>query len=298
MDFVCVIFCVCGDVIDIFLVEFDFEVICVELFDDEVESFLVFDLFIGEVICKLLCFIFYFKSYYVILCEMLLEVVDQIKVEFKECLDYLCNNNKLVEVQCLEQCICFDLEMIFELGYCNGIENYLCYFFGWVFGELLLMFYDYLLVNLLLVIDELYVSVLQVGVMFKGDCLCKEILVEYGFCLFLVLDNWLLCFEEWEVVSLQIIFVFVILGFYEVEYVGWVIEQVVCFIGLVDLEIEVCLVMIQVDDLFLQICQCVVKDEWVLVIILIKCMVEDFIDYFGDYDVWVCYLYLDIDIVE
>lgn len=200
--FQCGIFCVCGEVIDVFLVEFDDIVLCIELFDEEVECLLLFDLFIGYVEGMVLCYIIYFKIYYVMLWECIVQVMEEIKFELVEWCKVLLVNNKLLEEQCLIQCIQFDFEMMNELGYCLGIENYLCFFFGCGFGELLLILFDYLLVDGLLVIDEFYVMVLQIGGMYWGDWVCKEMLVEYGFCLLLVLDNWLMKFEEFEVLVL------------------------------------------------------------------------------------------------
>lgn len=295
----CGIFCVCGEVIDVFLVELDSEVLCFELFDGEVEKIILFDLLIGEMLCNMQCFMVYLKMYYVIMCEWVLVVIEMIKVELKEWLEQLYVQNKLVEVQCLVQCIQFDLEMMVEVGYCNGIENYFWYLIGKNVGELLLILFDYLLLDVLLVIDELYVIILQIGVMFKGDCLCKEILVEFGFCLLLVLDNCLLCFEEWEECCLCSIYVLVMFGFYELCEVGdEIIELVVCLIGLIDLVVEIWLVGIQVDDLMSEVNVCIKVGDCVLVIMLIKCMVENFIEYFIEYGICVCYLYLDVDMVE
>lgn len=144
----------------------------------------------------------YFKFYYVIFCEIVVGVIDNIKIELYDWLVFFSNESKLVEYQCLGECICYDLEMMQELGYCIGIENYFCYFLGCGVGELFLMLFDYLFDNVFVVIDEFYVMVFQIGVMYKGDRLCKEILVQYGFCLFFVLDNWFLQFEEWEVLCL------------------------------------------------------------------------------------------------
>ena len=298
MDFARATFRVRGDVIDIFPAESDLEAIRVELFDDEGESLSAFDPLTGEVIRKLPRFTFYPKSHYVTPRETLLEAVDQIKAELKERLDYLRNNNKLVEAQRLEQRTRFDLEMILELGYCNGIENYSRYLSGRAPGEPPPTLYDYLPANSLLVIDESHVSVPQVGAMFKGDRSRKETLVEYGFRLPSALDNRPLRFEEWEAVSPQTIFVSATPGPYEAEHAGRVIEQVVRPTGLVDPEIEVRPAMTQVDDLLSQIRQRVAKDERVLVTTLTKRMAEDLTDYLGDHDVRVRYLHSDIDTVE
>ncbi|MCR4510401.1 excinuclease ABC subunit UvrB [Pseudomonas sp. 32.2.56] len=298
MDFARATFRVRGDVIDIFPAESDLEAIRIELFDDEVESISAFDPLTGEVIQKLPRFTFYPKSHYVTPRETLLEAVEHIKVELQQRLDYLRGANKLVEAQRLEQRTRFDLEMILELGYCNGIENYSRYLSGRPAGAPPPTLYDYLPDEALLVIDESHVSVPQVGAMYKGDRSRKETLVEYGFRLPSALDNRPMRFEEWEAASPQTIFVSATPGPYEAEHAGRVIEQVVRPTGLVDPQIEVRPALTQVDDLLSEIHKRVAIEERVLVTTLTKRMAEDLTDYLGDHGVKVRYLHSDIDTVE
>ncbi len=298
MDFARATFRVRGDVIDVYPAESDLEAIRIELFDDEVESLSAFDPLTGEVIRKLPRYTFYPKSHYVTPRETLLDAVERIKEELKDRLDYLRSNNKLVEAQRLEQRTRFDLEMIMELGYCNGIENYSRYLSGREPGQAPPTLYDYLPADALLVIDESHVSVPQVGAMYKGDRSRKETLVEYGFRLPSALDNRPMRFDEWEAVSPQTIFVSATPGPYEAEHAGRVIEQVVRPTGLVDPQIEVRPALTQVDDLLSEIRKCIANEERVLVTTLTKRMAEDLTDYLGDHDVRVRYLHSDIDTVE
>ncbi|MNZ25883.1 UvrABC system protein B [compost metagenome] len=298
MDFARATFRVRGDVIDIFPAESDLEAIRIELFDDEVESISAFDPLTGEVIRKLPRFTFYPKSHYVTPRETLLEAVEQIKVELKQRLEYLRAHDKLVEAQRLEQRTRFDLEMILELGYCNGIENYSRYLSGREPGAPPPTLYDYLPDDALLVIDESHVTVPQVGAMYKGDRSRKETLVEYGFRLPSALDNRPMKFEEWEAASPQTIFVSATPGPYEAEHAGRVIEQLVRPTGLVDPQIEVRPATTQVDDLLSEIRKCAAAEERVLVTTLTKRMAEDLTDYLSDHDVRVRYLHSDIDTVE
>jgi excinuclease ABC subunit B len=298
MDFARSTFRVRGDVIDIFPAESELEAVRIELFDDEVENISSFDPLTGEVIRKLPRFTFYPKSHYVTPRDVLLEAVEKIKVELVERLEYLRSNNKLVEAQRLEQRTRFDLEMIVELGYCNGIENYSRYLSGRDSGQPPPTLYDYLPDQALLVIDESHVSVPQVGAMYKGDRSRKETLVEYGFRLPSALDNRPMKFEEWEAASPQTIFVSATPGPYEAEHAGRVIEQVVRPTGLVDPQIEVRPALTQVDDLLSEIHKRVAIEERVLVTTLTKRMAEDLTDYLGDHGVKVRYLHSDIDTVE
>ncbi|MEE4946255.1 excinuclease ABC subunit UvrB [Pseudomonas alliivorans] len=298
MDFARATFRVRGDVIDIYPAESDLEAIRVELFDDEVESLSAFDPLTGEVIRKLPRFTFYPKSHYVTPRETLLEAMEGIKVELGERLEYLRSQNKLVEAQRLEQRTRFDLEMILELGYCNGIENYSRYLSGRPTGAPPPTLYDYLPADALLVIDESHVSVPQVGAMYKGDRSRKETLVEYGFRLPSALDNRPMRFEEWENVSPQTIFVSATPGKYEEEHAGRIVEQVVRPTGLVDPQIEIRPALTQVDDLLSEINKRASIDERVLVTTLTKRMAEDLTDYLGDHGVRVRYLHSDIDTVE
>jgi excinuclease ABC subunit B len=298
MDFARATFRVRGDVIDVFPAESDLEAIRIELFDDEVENICAFDPLTGAVIRKLQRYTLYPKSHYVTPREKLLEAVEHIKVELKERLDYLRANNKLVEAQRLEQRTRFDIEMIVELGYCNGIENYSRYLSGRNPGEAPPTLFDYLPANSLLVIDESHVSVPQVGAMYKGDRSRKETLVEYGFRMPSALDNRPMRFDEFELISPQTIFVSATPGNYEAEHAGRIIEQVVRPTGLVDPQIEVRPALTQVDDLLSEIAKRVALKERVLVTTLTKRMSEDLTDYLGDHGVKVRYLHSDIDTVE
>ncbi|UVE19049.1 excinuclease ABC subunit UvrB [Pseudomonas sp. LS44] len=298
MDFARATFRVRGDVIDVFPAESDLEAIRIELFDDEIESISAFDPLTGEVIRKLPRYTLYPKSHYVTPRQTLLDAVEHIKVELVQRLEYLRANNKLVEAQRLEQRTRFDLEMILELGYCNGIENYSRYLSGRGSGEAPPTLYDYLPANSLLVIDESHVSVPQVGAMFKGDRSRKETLVEYGFRLPSALDNRPLRFDEWEAISPQTIFVSATPGPYEADHAGRVIEQLVRPTGLVDPQVEIRPASTQVDDLLSEIHKCVALEERVLVTTLTKRMAEDLTDYLGDHGVRVRYLHSDIDTVE
>ena len=228
-----------GDVIDVFPAESDLEAIRIELFDDIVETISFFDPLTGEVLRKVPRVTVYPKSHYVTPRETLLEAVEKIKVELAERLEVLKAENKLVEMQRLEQRTRFDLEMIMELGYCNGIENYSRYLSGREQGGAPPTLFDYLPENALLIIDESHVSVPQVGAMYKGDRSRKETLVNYGFRLPSALDNRPMRFDEWEAISPQAIFVSATPGPYEADHAGRVVEQVVRPTGLVDPVIEV-----------------------------------------------------------
>lgn len=298
MDFARATFRVRGDVIDIYPAESDLEAIRVELFDDEVENIAAFDPLTGEILRKLPRFTFYPKSHYVTPRETLLQAVEGIKEELADRLEYLHKANKLVEAQRLEQRTRFDLEMIMELGYCNGIENYSRYLSGRPAGAPPPTLYDYLPADALLVIDESHVSVPQVGAMYKGDRSRKETLVEYGFRLPSALDNRPMRFDEWESVSPQTIFVSATPGPYEEAHAGRVIEQVVRPTGLVDPQIEIRPALTQVDDLLSEIRKRVALGERVLATTLTKRMSEDLTDYLADHDVRVRYLHSDIDTVE
>src|SRR5690554_6147203 len=287
-----------GDVIDIYPAESEFEAVRVELFDDEVENISAFDPLTGEVLGRLPRFTFYPKSHYVTPREVLLEAVEEIKLELAERLEFLYNENKLVEAQRLEQRTKFDLEMILELGYCNGIENYSRYLSGRPAGAPPPTLYDYLPDDALMVIDESHVSVPQIGAMYKGDRSRKETLVNYGFRLPSALDNRPMRFDEWEAASPQAIFVSATPGPYEAEHAGQVVEQVVRPTGLVDPELEIRPALTQVDDLLSQINARVAVQERVLVTTLTKRMAEDLSEYLAEHGVRVRYLHSDIDTVE
>ncbi|PLY17287.1 MAG: excinuclease ABC subunit B [Sedimenticola sp.] len=287
-----------GDVIDIYPAESDSEAVRIEMFDDEIESISIFDPLTGEVSNKVPRYTIYPKSHYVTPRETLLEAVEKIKVELKERLEQLRDNQKLVEAQRLEQRTRFDLEMIMELGYCSGIENYSRYLSGRQPGEAPPTLFDYLPANALLVVDESHVSIPQVGGMYRGDRSRKETLVEYGFRLPSALDNRPLRFEEFEARSPQTIYVSATPREYELKHSGVIAEQVVRPTGLVDPLLEVRPATTQVDDLLSEIGKTVKRNERVLVTTLTKRMAEDLTDYLNDHGVRVRYLHSDIDTVE
>lgn len=287
-----------GDVIDIYPAESERDAIRIELFDDEIEKLSYFDPLTGSVIREVPRLTVFPKSHYVTPRERLLNAVDEVKAELKERLQQLHSNNRLVEAQRLEQRTKFDLEMIQELGYCNGIENYSRYLSGREAGQPPPTLYDYLPANALVVADESHVSIPQLGAMYKGDRSRKETLVEYGFRLPSALDNRPLRFEEWENLTPQIIFVSATPGPYEEEHEGQRVRQVVRPTGLVDPELEVRPASSQVDDLLSEVRRVVAQEERVLVTVLTKRMAEDLTDYLAEHDVRVRYLHSDIDTVE
>ncbi len=287
-----------GDVVDIFPAESEQEAVRVELFDDEIDNLSTFDPLTGEVRSRVPRYTVFPKTHYVTPRERILAVVDEIREELAERLRVLKEANKLVEAQRLEQRTRFDLEMIKELGYCSGIENYSRYLSGRAPGEPPPTLFDYLPKNALLILDESHVTVPQLGAMYKGDRSRKETLVEYGFRLPSALDNRPLRFDEWERLAPQMIFVSATPGAYEGELAGGVVEQVVRPTGLVDPEVEVRPAATQVDDLFEQIRATVAGGERVLVTTLTKRMAEDLTEYLDDHGVRVRYLHSDIDTVE
>ena len=287
-----------GDVIDIHPAESEDEAVRIELFDDEVESIALFDPLTGEVKRRVPRFTVYPKTHYVTPRETILEAVEHIKEELKERLTQLDGMNKLVEYQRLEQRTRFDLEMMLELGYCSGIENYSRYLSGRAPGEAPPTLFDYLPPEALLVVDESHVTIPQLGAMYKGDRSRKETLVEYGFRLPSALDNRPLRFDEFEARSPQTIYVSATPRDYEIDHSGEVVEQVVRPTGLIDPEVEVRPATTQVDDLLSEIHLRVAVQERVLVTTLTKKMAEDLTDYLTEHDVRVRYLHSDIDTVE
>ena len=287
-----------GDVVDIFPAESEREALRVELFDDEIENLSTFDPLTGEVINRVPRYTVFPKTHYVTPRERIIGVIDEVKEELRERLAHLTERNKLVEAQRLEQRTRFDLEMIQELGYCSGIENYSRYLSGRAPGEPPPTLFDYLPKDALLVIDESHVTVPQISGMYKGDRSRKETLVEYGFRLPSALDNRPLRFDEWEWMSPQMIFVSATPGPYEGEFAGQVVEQVVRPTGLVDPEVIVRPASTQVEDLLGEINEVVGNGERVLVTTLTKRMAEDLTDYLDDHGVRVRYLHSDIDTVE
>ena len=287
-----------GDVIDVFPAESEKEAIRIELFDDEVENLSYFDPLTGEVLRRVPRVTIYPKSHYVTPRQTVLDAVEHIKQELDVRLQQLRDNNRLVEAQRLEERTRYDIEMMLELGYCNGIENYSRYLSGRNPGEAPPTLFDYLPPNALLVVDESHVTIPQIGAMYKGDRSRKETLVEYGFRLPSALDNRPMRFEEWERIAPQMIFVSATPGNYEAEHAGQVVEQVVRPTGLLDPEIEVRPASTQVDDLLSEIHQRVGVSERVLVTTLTKRMAEDLTDFLMEHDIRVRYLHSDIDTVE
>ena len=287
-----------GDVIDIYPAESERDAIRIELFDEKIEKLSYFDPLTGSAIREVPRLTVFPKSHYVTPRDRLLGALDHIKAELKERLDQLHKNNKLVEAQRLEQRTKYDLEMIQELGYCSGIENYSRYLSGREAGEPPPTLYDYLPANALVVADESHVSIPQLGAMYKGDRSRKETLVEYGFRLPSALDNRPLRFEEWEALTPQIIFVSATPGTYEEEHEGQQVRQVARPTGLVDPELEVRPAASQVDDLLSEIRRVAGEQERVLVTVLTKRMAEDLTDYLAEHDVRVRYLHSDIETVE
>ena len=287
-----------GDVIDVFPAESEKEAIRIELFDDEVENLSYFDPLTGEVLRRVPRVTIYPKSHYVTPRQTVLDAVEHIKQELDVRLQQLRDNNRLVEAQRLEERTRYDIEMMLELGYCNGIENYSRYLSGRNPGEAPPTLFDYLPPNALLVVDESHVTIPQIGAMYKGDRSRKETLVEYGFRLPSALDNRPMRFEEWERIAPQMIFVSATPGNYEAEHAGQVVEQVVRPTGLLDPEIEVRPASTQVDDLLSEIHQRVEVNERVLVTTLTKRMAEDLTDFLMEHDIRVRYLHSDIDTVE
>lgn len=287
-----------GDVIDIYPAEADAEAVRVELFDDEIETLSLFDPLTGEVMRKVPRYTVFPKTHYATPRETILNAVEQIKLELKERLDWLRENAKLVEAQRLEQRTLFDLEMMLEIGYCAGIENYSRYLSGRTAGEPPPTLYDYLPDNALVVIDESHVTVPQLGAMYRGDRSRKENLVEYGFRLPSALDNRPLRFEEFQARQPQTIYVSATPREFELRHSGAVVEQVVRPTGLVDPQVEVRPALTQVDDLLSEIRVRVTRHERVLVTTLTKRMAEDLTDYLDEHGVRVRYLHSDIDTVE
>ncbi len=287
-----------GDVIDIFPAESDVSAIRVEMFDDEIESLAYFDPLTGAIQSRERELTVFPKSHYVTPRDRMLRAVDEIKVELRERLLVLQANNQLVEAQRLQQRTQFDLEMIQELGYCTGIENYSRYLSGRESGQPPPTLFDYLPVDAFVVVDESHVGIPQVGAMFKGDRSRKETLVQYGFRLPSALDNRPLRFEEWEALAPQLIFVSATPGTYEEQHQGQLVRQVVRPTGLIDPEPEVRPALHQVDDLLAECKRRIAVSERVLVTVLTKRMAEDLTDYLADHGIKVRYLHSDIDTVE
>lgn len=287
-----------GEVIDIHPADSEREAVRIELFDREVEQLSHFDPLTGEILKRVKRITVYPKTHYVTPREKILESLEQIKVELQQRLAQLKELNKLVEAQRLEQRVNYDMEMMLELGYCSGIENYSRYLSGRQSGEPPPTLFDYLPADCLLFIDESHASIPQIGGMYKGDRSRKETLVEYGFRLPSALDNRPLRFDEFAALAPQAVYVSATPGNYEAEHSDAVVEQVVRPTGLVDPQIEIRPAASQVDDLLSEINLRVKLTERVLVTTLTKRMAEDLTEYLSEHGVRVRYLHSDIETVE
>lgn len=287
-----------GDVIDIFPADSDELAIRIELFDEEIENICSFDPLTGAVEEKLPRVTIFPKTHYVASRDTMLGAVDLIEEELEIRVKQFKDAEKHLEAQRIAQRTRYDIEMIRELGYCQGIENYSRYLSGRAPGEPPPTLFEYLPDNALMVIDESHVTVPQIGAMYKGDRSRKETLVEYGFRLPSALDNRPMKFEEWESMSPQAIFVSATPGRYEAENAGATVEQVVRPTGLVDPVVEIRPARTQVDDLLAEIRETTAKGDRVLVTTLTKRMSEDLTEYLNEHDVKVRYIHSDIDTVE
>ena len=287
-----------GDIIDIYPADSAKDAVRIETFDDIIETISLFDPLTGEISKRVPRITIYPKSHYVTPRDVILDAIDKIKTELAERSEQLRSMHKLVEEQRLRERCSYDLEMMGELGYCNGIENYSRYLSRREKGEAPPTLFDYLPDDSLLIVDESHVTIPQLGAMYKGDRSRKETLVEYGFRLPSALDNRPLRFDEWENLAPQMIFVSATPSKYEAANEGQVVRQVLRPTGLLDPEIFVRPAVSQVDDVLTEINLCVRKKQRVLITVLTKRMAEDFTDYLTDHDIRVRYLHSDIDTVE
>ncbi|MCK5871345.1 MAG: excinuclease ABC subunit UvrB [Methylococcales bacterium] len=287
-----------GDVIDVFPAESAKEALRIELFDDEIERLSLFDPLTGEILQRVARYTIYPKTHYVTPRDKLLNAVEKIKIELADRLNVLRDNHKLVEAQRLEQRTLFDIEMILEVGYCSGIENYSRYLSGREVGDSPPTMFDYLAQGSIVIVDESHVTLPQLGAMYKGDRSRKETLVEYGFRLPSALDNRPLRFDEFERLAGQRIYVSATPSHYEKEHSSSFIEQLIRPTGLLEPHIEVRPARTQVDDLLSEINLKIVQHERVLVTTLTKRMSEDLTDYLMEHDIKVRYLHSDVDTVE
>jgi excinuclease ABC subunit B len=287
-----------GDIIDIFPAESARDAVRVELLDDTIENLALLDPLLGKVLARVPRYTVYPGTHYVTPRDRLVNALELIRQEMRERTGVLLAASKLVEAQRLEQRTQFDLEMIREVGYCPGIENYSRYLSGREPGEPPPCLFDYLPANALLVVDESHQSIPQLGAMYRGDRSRKETLVEFGFRLPSALDNRPLKFEEWERLAPQIIFVSATPGPYEHSRSGQVVEQVVRPTGLLDPRVEVRPASTQIDDVLAEIGHCVAANERVLITTLTKRMAEDLTEYLAEHKVRVRYLHADIETVE
>jgi excinuclease ABC subunit B len=288
-----------GEVIDVFPAESETEALRIELFDGEVENMALFDPLTGETIRKVPRYTVYPRTHYASTRESVLNAVETIKVELKERLEQLYKDNKLVEAQRLDQRTRFDIEMMAEVGYCQGIENYSRHLTRRSAGEPPPTLFDYLPADALLVVDESHVTIPQLGAMYKGDRSRKETLVEFGFRLPSAMDNRPLRFEEWERRAPRTIYVSATPRDYELQHSGdAVVELVVRPTGLIDPEVEVRPVRTQVDDLLSEVHKRIALGDRVLVTTLTKRMAENLTEYLSEHNVKVRYLHSDIETVE
>lgn len=287
-----------GEVIDVFPAEHADKALRITFFDDEIEKLSLFDPLTGKVEATVPRFAVYPASHYVMPRETVVNAVDSIKAELKDRLAYLYSEHKLVEAQRLDQRTRFDLELLQEIGFCKGIENYTRHFSGKKAGEAPPCLFNYLPPDALLFIDESHVTVSQVGAMYKGDRSRKEVLVEYGFRLPSALDNRPLRFDEFEATMPQTVFVSATPGNYEAQHAGAVAEQIVRPTGLVDPQIEVRPATTQVEDLLSEIRVRIARHERVIATTLTKKMAEDLADYLTEHGIKARYLHADIDTVE
>jgi excinuclease ABC subunit B len=287
-----------GELIDIFPAESEKHAIRVILFDEEIEEINLFDPLTGEILDKYKKMTIYPKNHYVTPRERLLKTIDLVKIELKEQLGFLRDKNKLVEAQRLEQRTLYDIEMMLELGYCTGIENYSRYLSGRDKGEPPPTLFDYLPDNAILLIDESHATIPQLGAMFRGDQARKENLVNYGFRMPSALDNRPLNFDEFESLAPQSIYVSATPGDYEDLHSDQIAEQVVRPTGLLDPELEIRPIKTQVDDLLSEIKIRTKNNERVLVTTLTKKMAENLSEYLADNNIKARYLHSDIDTLE
>ena len=298
LDFKRGVYRVRGDVIDVFPAENSETAIRISLFDDEVESLTIFDPLTGQIKQRTGRFTVYPSSHYVTPRDTTLRAVEAIKIELRERMEFFVQNNKLLELQRIEQRTRFDLEMLNEIGFCKGIENYSRHLSGRAQGQPPPTLLDYLPSHALMIIDESHVTIPQIGGMYRGDRVRKENLVEYGFRLPSAIDNRPLRFDEFESVMRQTVFVSATPAEYEAQHTAQVVEQVVRPTGLVDPAIEVRPARTQVDDLLSEIKLRTQVGERVLVTTLTKRMAEDLTDYLAEHSIKVRYLHSDIDTVE
>jgi excinuclease ABC subunit B len=298
LDFRRGVFRVRGDTLDIFPAENSESALRISLFDDVIDNLILFDPLTGQVLQRVPRFTVYAKSHYVTPRDTTLRAVETIKAELRERIEFFAAQNKLLELQRIQQRTQFDLEMITELGFCKGIENYSRHLSGRKPGEPPPTLIDYLPKNALMIIDESHVTVPQIGGMYKGDRSRKETLVEYGFRLPSAMDNRPLRFDEFENFLHQTVFVSATPADYEARHSAQVVEQVVRPTGLVDPQVEVRPASTQVDDLLSEINKRTAVGERVLVTTLTKRMAEDLTDYLAEHGVKVRYLHSDIETVE